>query len=330
MPMKPVTWGVLSVASHYVSRIDKNVRKSPLIEVRGIASRSIEKARMAAERMAIPRAYGSYAELLADKEIEAVYIPLPNHLHAEWVKKAANAGKHVLCEKPFALSAAEAEDAFDYAKKKGVLVMESLMYRFHPQWIRAAELVRGGDLGEIHAVHTFFSYMIPDPANIRNIAEIGGGGMRDVGSYAISCARFLMGSEPLRVMSLVHRDPVLKTDTLSSGTLDFGKARSIFTVGTQTQAWQRVDVVGSGGALSIHVPFNAYSDVPAELTVTGWLGTRTVQIPAADQFVLVFEAFSRAVRAGGPVPQPAQDTIANQKALDALLKSEKSGVWETV
>jgi predicted dehydrogenase len=328
--MKPVVWGVLSVASHYVSRIDTNVRKSPLVEVRGIASRTIEKARAAAQRLGIPKAYGSYAELLADKEIEAVYIPLPNHLHAEWVKKAADAGKHVLCEKPFALSAGEAEVAFDHAQRKGVLAMESLMYRFHPQWIRAAELVRGGDLGEIHAVHTFFSYMIPDPANIRNIAEIGGGGMRDVGSYAISCARFIMGAEPIRVMSLVYRDPVLTTDTLSSGTLDFGKARSIFTVGTQTQAWQRVDVVGSAGALSVHTPFNAYSDVPAELTVTSWLGTRTVHIPAVDQFVQVFEAFSRAVRSGGPVPQPPQDTIHNQKALDALLRSEKSGTWEAV
>ena len=328
--MKPVVWGVLSVANHYVSRVDTNLRKSPMVEVRAIASRTVEKARAAAQRLHIPRAYGSYAELLGDKEIEAVYIPLANHLHAEWVKKAADAGKHVLCEKPFALNAAEAQDAFDYCQRKGVLAMESLMYRFHPQWIRAGEMARSGDLGEIHAVHTFFSYMISDPANIRNIAEIGGGGMRDVGSYAISCARFIMGAEPSRVLSLMYRDPVLKTDTLSSGVLDFGKARSIFTVGTQTQAWQRVDVVGSGGQLTIHIPFNSYFDVPAELTVTSWLGTRTVHVPAVDQFVEVFEAFSRAVRNGGPVPQPPQDTVDNQRALDALFRSEKSGTWEAV
>jgi predicted dehydrogenase len=328
--MKPVVWGVLSVASHYVSRINTNVRKSPLVEVRAIASRSAEKARAAAQRLGIPKAYGSYDELLADKEIEAVYIPLPNHLHAEWVKKAADAGKHVLCEKPFAMSAAEAEEAFSHVERKGTLVMESLMYRFHPQWIKAGELVRSGDLGEIHAVHSFFSYMITDPGNVRNILEIGGGGMRDVGSYAISCARFIMGAEPARVVSLMYRDPVLKTDTLSSGVLDFGKARSIFTVGTQTQAWQRVDVVGSGGLLTISIPFNTYSDVPAEMTVTSWLGTRTVLTPAVDQFVEVFEAFSRAVRSGGPVPQPHQDTVNNQKALDALLRSEKTGAWEPV
>ena len=328
--MKPVAWGVLSVASHYVGKINTNVRKSPLNVVQAIASRSIDRARAAAARLGIPRAYGSYAELLADREIEAVYIPLPNHLHAEWVRKAADAGKHVLCEKPFAMSATEAQEAFDYGKRKGVLVMESLMYRFHPQWIRAGELARNGDLGEIHAVHSFFSYMIPDPSNIRNIAEIGGGGMRDVGSYAVSAARFLVGAEPVRVMSLMYRDPSLKTDTLSSGVLDFGKARSVFTVGTQTQAWQRVDVVGSGGQLTIHVPFNAYADAPAEMTVTSWLGTRTVLTPAVDQFAEVFDAFSRAVRSGGPVPQPPEDTVNNQKALDALFRSEKSGTWEAV
>jgi predicted dehydrogenase len=328
--MKPVVWGILSVASHYVGKINTNVRKSPLNVVQAIASRSMDRARQAASQLGIPKAFGSYADLLADKEIEAVYIPLPNHLHAEWVKKAADAGKHVLCEKPFAMSAAEAQEAFDYGKRKGVLVMESLMYRFHPQWIRAGELVRNGELGEIHAVHAFFSYMIPDPKNIRNIAEIGGGGMRDVGSYAVSAARFLIGAEPSRVMSLMYRDPVLKTDTISSGLLDFGKARGLFTVGTQTQAWQRVDAVGSAGHLTIHIPFNAHPDSPAEITVTAWLGTRTVQIPPTDQYVEVFEAFSRAVRSGGPVPQPPEDTVNNQKVLDALFRSEKSGTWETV
>jgi predicted dehydrogenase len=328
--MKPVVWGILSVASHYVAKINTNVRKSPLNIVQAIASRSMDRARKAASQLGIPKAYGSYAELLADKEIEAVYIPLPNHLHAEWVKKAADAGKHVLCEKPFALSAAEAQETFDYAKRKGVLVMESLMYRFHPQWIRASELVRNGELGEIHAVHVFFSYMIPDPKNIRNILEIGGGGMRDIGSYCVSAARFLVGAEPSRAISLMYRDPALKTDAVSSGLLDFGKARGLFTVGTQTQPWQQVDAVGSAGRLTVHIPFNAYPDSPAEITVTAWLGTRTVQIPPTDQYVEVFDAFSRAVRSGGPVPQPPEDTVNNQKVLDALFRSEKSGTWEAV
>ena len=328
--MKPVTWGVLSVSSHFVGRIATNVRKSPLNVIHAIASRNRDTANAAAARFGILRAYGSYAELLADRDIEAVYIPLPNQFHAEWVKKAADAGKHVLCEKPFAMSAEEARQTFDHAARKGVLVMESLMYRFHPQWIRAGEIVRGGDLGEIHAVNTFFSYMIPDPANVRNRLEIGGGGLRDVGGYAVSAARFLVGAEPRRVMSLIYRDPSLKTDTLTTGILDFGKARSVFTVGTQTQAWQRVEALGSGGSMVIHIPFNAYSDTPAEMTVTDWNGTRTVKIPPADQFVEVFDAFSRAVRAGGPVPQPPEDTVNNQKVLDALFRSEASGNWEPV
>ncbi len=328
--MKPVSWGILSVSSHFVSRINTNVRKSPLNVVRAIASRSPDRAKAAAARLGIPRAYGSYAELLADKEIEAVYIPLPNQFHSEWVKKAADAGKHVLCEKPFAMSAEQARETFDYAQRKGVLAMESLMYRFHPQWIRAGELARGGDLGELHAVNAFFSYMIPDPANVRNRLDIGGGGLRDVGSYAVSAARFLLDAEPRRVLGLLHRDPALKTDTISTGVLDFGKARSVFTVATQTQAFQRVEAIGSGGMLVIHIPFNAYSDAPAELTVTGWNGTRTVLVPPADQFVEVFEAFSRAVRSGGPVPQPPEDTINNPKVLDALFRSEASGTWEAV
>ena len=328
--MKPVTWGVLSVASHFVGKINTNVRKSPLNSIQAIASRNLDKAKAAATLLGIPRAYGSYADLLADRDIEAVYIPLPNHLHAEWVKKAADAGKHVLCEKPFAMNAAEAQEVFDYARRKGVLVMESLMYRFHPQWIRAAEVVGSGELGEIHAVTIFFSYMITDPANVRNILDIGGGGTRDVGSYAVSAARFMVGTEPRRVMSLMHRDPSLKTDTLSTGVLDFGKARSTFTVGTQSQPWQQVDVVGSGGHLTVHLPFNPNPDTPSELTVTAWNGTRTVHTPVADQFVEVFEAFSRAVRAGGPVPQPPEDTVKNQKVVDALFRSEKSGTWEPV
>jgi predicted dehydrogenase len=328
--MKPVVWGVLSVSGHYVGNVHTNARKSSLIEMRGIASRTLEKARKAAAGLGIPKAYGSYEELLADREIEAVYIPLPNHLHAEWVKKAADAGKHVLCEKPFALNAAEAEDAIRHAESKGVLVMEALMYRFHPQWERVVEIVRSGELGEIHAVHSFFSYMIPDPANIRNILDIGGGGLRDIGGYAVSCARLLLGAEPARVMSLVHRDAKLRTDTLSTAVLDFGKARSVFTVATQTQAWQRVDAVGSGGQLSVLIPFNPHPDVSAQVTVINWLGPRTITLPVGDQYALLLEAFSRAVRAGGPVPLPPRDAVHNLKVSDALFRSEKSGTWEKV
>jgi predicted dehydrogenase len=328
--MKPVIWGVLSVSVHYSLRIHTYLSKSPLVQLRGIASRDKKRAENAARELGMPRAYGSYEELLADKEIEAVYIPLPNHLHAEWVKKAADAGKHVLCEKPFAMNAREAEQAFAHAKSKGVLVMEAFMYRFHPQWKRAREIVKAGEIGDVQAVSTVFAYMLKDPANIRNILAAGGGGIPDIGCYAVSSARFLIGREPTRVISLVHRDPDMGTDILSSGILDFGTTRSVFTVGTQSHNVQRVHVLGSGGELSVLLPFNAYPDAPMQVSVSTGVGTRQVYTPATDQYVEMFEAFSRAVREGGAAPTPPEDAIANMKALDALFKSEKSGAWEKV
>ncbi len=328
--MKPVVWGILSVSVHYSLRVHTYLSKSPLVQLRGIASRDRKKAEGAARELGMPKSYGSYEELLADKEIEAVYIPLPNHLHAEWVKKAADAGKHVICEKPFAMDAREAEQAISYAHSKGVLVMEAFMYRFHPQWKRAREIVKAGEIGKVHVVSTLFTYMLKDPTNIRNILSAGGGGIPDIGCYAVSSARFLVGSEPQRVMSLVHRDPEMKTDILSSGILDFGTTRSMFTVATQTYPWQRVEVLGSGGELSVILPFNAYPDTPLEVSVTTGIGTRRVYTPPTDQYVEMFEAFSRAIREGGKEPTPPEDAVANMKVLDALFRSEKSGGWEKV
>ena len=328
--MKPVVWGVLSISTHYKLRVHPNLSKSPLIHLRGLASRTADRAAEAARELGFAKSYGSYEDLLADKEIEAVYIPLPNHLHAEWVKKAADAGKHVLCEKPFAMHAKEAEEAIRYAERKGVKVMEAFMYRFHPQWKKARDLVKAGEIGQVHSISTIFSYSLKDPRNIRNILAVGGGGIPDIGCYAVSSARFLLGTEPMRVISLVQRDPVMGTDILSTALLDFGHARCQFTVGTQTHPWQRVDVLGSGGALAVLLPFNAYHDVPMQVSVTTGLGTRQVYTPVIDQYVEMFEAFSRAVRDGAPVPTPPQDAIDNMKVLDALFKSEKSGGWEKV
>lgn len=328
--MKPVVWGVLSVSGHYRLRVHTYVVKSPLVDMRAVASRSKEKAEAFASEFDIPRSYGSYEALVADKEIEAVYIPLPNHLHAEWVKKCAEAGKHVLCEKPFARDAREAEEAIRYAEKRGVKVMEAFMYRLHPQWQRAREIVKAGELGEVHSVHTLFTYMLTDPTNIRNVLAMGGGGLLDIGCYAVSAARFLLGKEPSRAVSLIHRDGGFKTDILASGMLDFGKARSVFTVGTQTFGWQRVDVIGSDGELRVHIPFNAYPDTPLKVTVTTGVGMRPVLTPAADQYQRMFEGFSRAVRGEGAVPTPPDDAINNMKVLDALFRSAESGSWETV
>lgn len=328
--MKPVVFGVLSVSRHFALRVQSPLASSETTVVRAIASRSKDKAEEAAAAMGIARAYGSYEELLADREIEAVYIVLPNNLHAEWVMRAADAGKHVLCEKPFAMNAAEAEKAIRYAQKKGVLVMEAFMYRFHPQWQRARELVRIGEIGEVHSIGTVFSYTNKDPKNIRNRTETGGGAIQDIGCYAISCSRFLAGREPLRAISLIRRDPEFGTDILSSGILDFGHGRAIFSAATQSFAQQRVSVLGSAGSILIPLPFNMPPDVPAEIVVTTGIGTRTVRVGPADQYGLMFDGFSRAVRAGGPVPTPPQDAIDNMKVEDALFRSESSGGWEEV
>jgi len=327
--MKPVRWGVLGVANIFMKRVLPPLLRCDSVEVLGIASRSKEKALGAAQAFGIGRAYGSYGELLADQDIEAVYIPLPNHLHAEWIRKAADAGKHVLCEKPLALNAEQAAASVEYASKRGVRLMEAFMYRFHPQWRRAVELVRIGEIGEILAVQTTFAYDLKDPDNIRNKPAMGGGALMDIGCYAVSMPRFIFGREPQRAIGLFTRDPGFQTDILSSAILDFGGSRSVFNVATQCFQDQRVDIFGTSGRMHIGMPLNMYPDVPPELTVVTRFGQRRPVLPAADQYGLQFEAFSRALRQDLPVPTPPEDAVANQKVLDALFRSESSGVWET-
>lgn len=328
--MKPVSWGVLSVAKHFTYRVYPSLEGSGTTVVAAIASRSRDRAERAAKELSIPRAYGSYEELVADPGIEAVYIPLPNHLHAEWVRKAADAGKHVLCEKPFGMNADETRKSIEHARSRGVLVMEAFMYRFHPQWRKVRELVAIGEIGAVRAIHTLYAYSNTDAKNIRNILAAGGGAIPDIGCYAVSSARFILGREPSRVMSLVTRDPAFKTDILSSAILDFGDARALFTVATQARPLQGVEVLGTSGAIRVHVPFNAYPDVPAQVTVTTALGARTIEFPVVDQYAVMFDEVSRAIRAGGPVPTDPQDAVNNMKVLDALFRSETSKSWEPV
>jgi predicted dehydrogenase len=341
--MEPVRWGVLGVATHFILRVLMPLLKSGEVVVHGIASRSAERSREAAARWGIPRSYGSYEELLGDKDIEAVFIPLPNHLHGEWIRKCADAGKHVLCEKPLGLNAREVAESVAYAQKAGVLLMEAFMYRFHPQWRKTLELVRIGEIGEVRAVHTYFVYDLKDPGNIRNKLDMGGGALMDIGCYTVSVPRWLFGRQPERVLGVIERDPQFKTDIFSSAILDFGEGRSLFTVCTQAFSYQRVDVHGTGGHISVHVPFNMYPDVPPRVTVITSVGRRELELPAEDQYALEFESFSRAVRraqsrddsvpepnpwAGPAGPTPPQDAVDNQKVLDALFRSAESGRWE--
>ncbi len=330
--MQPLKLGVLGVSKHFTMRVLPPLIRSEAVEVYGIASRDGVKAKEAAEQYAIPKAYSGYDALLDDSSIEAVYIPLPNDLHLEWIKRAADRGKAVICEKPLALDGRQAEEAVAYARAKGIRLMEAFMYKFHPQWQKALELVRYGDIGKIRSIHTFFGYNNTDPKNIRNIKENGGGALLDIGCYAVSSARFLMQAEPRRVLAVIEEDPAFGTDILVNAALDFGGARALFTVGTQTFPQQKVTVYGTAGAVTVELPFNMYPDAPARLTVQTSVGLRALELGPADQYQLMFESFAKAVRDGSEPPPPVgpEDAVANMKVLDALFRSGRSGGWETV
>lgn len=336
--MESVRWGIMSVSGHYGLRVHQPLSRLSEARIVAIASRGAQKAAEAAARFGIAKSHASYAALLADPEVEAVYIPLPNHLHAEWAIAALEAGKHVLCEKPLAMDAAQAKAMAAKAKQKGLLLMEAFMYRFHPQWVRAKEIVASGELGRLRAIHCWFSYNNTDAANIRNRSETGGGALYDIGCYAISSARFLASAapgataEPDRGLYLAERDAAFGTDVLGTGFLDFGPngPRASFHISTQAFPEQRVEAMGERGSLAVILPFNAYADVPLAIEVTTGLGMRRIETGPVDQYGLMFAAFSKAVRAKGPAPTASEDGIANMAAIDALFRSEKSGKWERI
>jgi predicted dehydrogenase len=307
------------------------LKASLLIEPYGIASRSAEKAGEYAKTWGFARSYGSYEALIEDPDIDFVYCPLPNHLHLEYIKKSAGAGKPILCEKPLCLNGDDAAEAAEYCDKKGVLLMEAFMYRFHPQWVRAGEIIKSGELGKVVATGGAFSYNNRDPHTIRNIAGAGGGALLDIGCYTVSSSRFLMDAPVERVAAAIHRDPVFKTDILDSALLDYGEGRTAaFTIGTQHFPYQRIHAFGTGGVLSIEVPYNMYGDVPGRITVTVGQGRRIIETCIADQYLLEFEGFAGAVINKTPAPTPVSDAVANLAVLDALFAAGASGRWEKV
>lgn len=332
--MKPVVWGVLSTAKIGTEKVIPEMLASPRVELRAIASRSLASAQAAATRLGIPRAYGSYEDLLADPAIEAIYNPLPNHLHVPLTLKAAAAGKHVLCEKPFALSADEALTVQAAATR--VHIEEAFMVRHHPQWQRARGWVRDGRIGTPRAVQVFFAYFNDDGANIRNQAAIGGGALYDIGCYAVLAGRYLFETEPLRAVSLVDRDPVLGVDRLTSALLDFGAGRQLgFTVSTQSVPFQRVQIVGTRGRIEIAIPFNAPrgGQMRIALDEGGALDGSAITVetlPPAEQYGLEVDAFSRRVRESAPDAAALGDAVAQARVIDALWASERSGRWEPV
>jgi predicted dehydrogenase len=329
--MDKLRMGVLGTSTHYSLRVAVPLKSSLLIEPYGIASRSAERAGEYAQTWGFARSYGSYEALIEDPKIDFVYCPLPNRLHLEYIKKAADAGKPILCEKPLCLNAKDAVEAAEYCDKKGVPLMEAFMYRFHPQWVRAKEIVKSGELGKVIGTGGAFSFNNRDPKNIRNIAEAGGGAVLDIGCYTVSSSRFLMGAEPEQAVSTIWRDPAFKTDILDSAILDYGGGRSaVFTVGTQHFPYQRITAFGTGGSLSIEVPYNMYGDVPGRITVAVENGLRVIETEIADQYLLEFDGFAEAVIDKAPVPTPVSDAVANLAVLDALFASGLSGKWEKV
>jgi predicted dehydrogenase len=330
--MKKVVWGVLGTARIGTEKVIPAMQKSAWCDVRAIASRSEAKARAAAAALGIPVAHGSYEALLADPAIEAVYNPLPNHLHVPMTLLAAAAGKHVLCEKPIALTAEEASRLRAVAGK--VHVMEAFMVRFHPQWLRVRELVRAGAVGTPRAVQVFFSFFNEDAGNIRNQAEAGGGSLYDIGCYADVSGRFVFESEPVRAIALVDRDPRFGTDRTTSALVDFGEGRHLgFTVSTQCVPYQRVQVCGTSGRIEVLIPFNAPQGGATLIlrddgSALDGSAIRAETFPPCDQYTLQGEAFSRAVRGEIALPYGVEDAVRNMRLIDALFRSEKSGRWE--
>jgi predicted dehydrogenase len=323
--MKPVVWGVLGTARIGMDKVIPAMQRSPWIDLRAIASRQLATARDAAQRLDIPQAHGSYEALIADPQIEAIYNPLPNHLHVPLTLAAANAGKHVLCEKPIALSSDEARLLQDVASR--VRIAEAFMVRHHPQWARVRDLVRSGHIGMPRVVQAVFSYFNEDPADIRNQNDIGGGALYDIGCYAIVAARHVFEAEPVRAVALVDRDPRFRTDRSTGGLLDFGDGRQLsFTVSTQCRSHQRVTVLGTRGRIEVLIPFNPQQGSASQIRINDDVET----LPEADQYQIMVEDFSRNVRGERAPFWGLDDATAQMAAIDALRRSERSSTWEAV
>jgi predicted dehydrogenase len=330
---RKIRWGVLSTAAIGQKKVIPGMQRGQSTSIVAIASRNLAQAQRAASALGIPTAYGSYEELLAAADIDAVYIPLPNHLHVPWTIKAAEAGKHVLCEKPISLTVAEAETLLAVRARAGVKIGEAFMVRSHPQWIRLRELLDQGRIGELRAVLGFFSYFNVDPKNIRNQMDAGGGALMDIGCYLVQASRFAFAQQPTRVVASIERDPVMRTDRLTSAILDFPAGQAVFTCSTQLLAYQRIHFIGAKGRIELEIPVNVSPDRPTRLLIdsTGDLfggGVTAETFPPCDQYTLQGDAFSKAILDDTEVPVPVEDAIKNMAVIEALFRSGDSSQWE--
>jgi predicted dehydrogenase len=325
--MAELRWGVLSTASIAREKVIPGIQRADRCRVVAIASRDGFRAAEVAREMGIPTAHGSYESLLADKNVDAVYIPLPNHLHAEWAIAAARAGKHVLCEKPLALTSADAERMVEVADGEGVRLMEAFMYRLHPSWVAVRELVASGRIGRLVAVQSWFSYFNDDPANIRNIRAAGGGALYDIGCYNVNLSRMLFEGEPTRVEASLIRDPESGVDLLAGGLLEFEGGVATFTCSTRAEDDQRVHIYGTDGRISIGIPFNIPPDRPTNISITHGgdppvsPATETITFEVADPYSVQAALFAAAILDGGPTPVPPQDAVANLRVIEQLFRA---------
>jgi predicted dehydrogenase len=318
-----IRFGVLSVAKIGVAKVIPAMQKCARCEVAAIASRDLGRARDAASKLGIARAYGSCEELLADPSIDAIYNPLPNHLHVPWSIRAAEAGKHVLCEKPLGLDVSEAMDLIAARDRAGVKMAEAFMIHVHPQWLRTLEIAHSGEIGELRTLHCVFSFFNRDAANIRNRPEYGGGALMDIGCYPIHASRWIFGAEPRRVSARIERDPDFGIDHTISGLLDFPNGQALFTTSMQMNPYQRVQIFGTKGSIEIEIPFNAPPDRETRIFVRTGAADRTETFPICDQYTLQGDAFASAILENGEVPVPLENSLGNMRAMEALIESAK-------
>ncbi len=324
---------MLSTAKIGVEQVIPAIQQADRCEVVAIASRSVEAAASAAQSLGIPESYGSYGQLLNDSDIDAVYIPLPNHMHAKWTIAAAKAGKHILCEKPIAMSSAEAETMFVAAEEAGVVLREAFMYRFHPSWLKARDLIAEGRIGDLVAVDSWFSYFNDDPENIRNILDYGGGALMDIGCYSVHLSRMLMRSEPTAIKAAVQRDPELQVDTLTTGILEFGERASTFGCSTRSEPHQRVDIIGTEGRINIEIPFNIPVDRTTRISVIAGgdppasPDVEVIEFEPVNQYTLQAEAFAAAVLDGESLPDSGAAIVHNIRAIEKVFASIGPSGW---
>ena len=329
MAKDKICWGILSTANIGVGKVIPGMQKGEYCEISAISSRDFQKAKEAANKLNIQKAYGSYEELLNDPEIDAVYNPLPNDMHVPWTIKALQAGKHVLCEKPIGMNAEEADLLLNTTQKyPDIKVMEAFMYRFHPQWVKTKSMVKEGKIGEVKNIQSFFSYFNINPDNIRNKVENGGGALMDIGCYCISFPRFILDREPVRVISTIDLDPEMKTDRLTSGILDFSFGVTAgFTCSTQLMPYQRVNIIGTSGRIEVEIPVNTPPNEKAKILLFTKEKNEEIVFDPVDQYTIQGDAFSKAILENTEVPTPLYDAVNNMKVIDAIIKSSETNDW---